>query len=128
MGKYECSLAGTTSAVCIESHGGSEANFPGISTETYTGTDQPYIPITVTARAASANRIASLSTTGSGSEATQTLGTSAGADADASMSGAEVAVTTTDSGSEGVSTGAAAVISQGAGWVLGGAAMALAML
>ncbi|KFY11159.1 hypothetical protein V491_07329, partial [Pseudogymnoascus sp. VKM F-3775] len=42
MGKYECSLAGTTSAVCIESHGGSQANFPGISTETYTGTDQPY--------------------------------------------------------------------------------------
>ncbi|KFY40597.1 hypothetical protein V495_05339, partial [Pseudogymnoascus sp. VKM F-4514 (FW-929)] len=38
------------------------------------------------------------------------------------------AATTTDSGPEGVSTGAAAAISQGAGWVLGGAAMALAML
>lgn len=121
MGKYECSLAGTTSAVCIESHGGSQANFPGISTETYTGTDQPYIPITITARAAGANSIASPSTTGSGTEATQTSGTGAG-------EGAEVAATTTNSGLEGVSTGAAAAISQGAGWVLGGAAMALAML
>ncbi|KAL5351995.1 hypothetical protein ACLOAV_003859 [Pseudogymnoascus australis] len=134
-GKFECSLAGTTSAVCTESHGGSEANFPGVSTETYIGTDQPYIPITITARAIGANRISSPSTTESGAEATQTSGTGAGADADAGADisaadgkGSGDAATTTDSGPEGVSTGAAAVISQGAGWVLGGAVMALAML
>ncbi|OBT63287.1 hypothetical protein VE03_07956 [Pseudogymnoascus sp. 23342-1-I1] len=125
-GKFECSLAGTSSAVCIESHGGSDANFPGISTETYTGTDQPYIPITITA---GVNRIASLSATGSGAEATQTSGTDAGAGISAADAGGSGdAATTTDSGTKGVSTGAAAAISQGAGWVLGGAAMALAML
>ncbi|OBT43013.1 hypothetical protein VE00_07356 [Pseudogymnoascus sp. WSF 3629] len=128
-GQYDCSLAGTTSAVCVESHGGSEANFPGVSTETYTGTDQPYIPITITARAVSANRVASTSTAGAGAESTQTSGAGAGAGmsaADAKSSGD--AATTTNSGPGGASTGAAAAISQGAGWVLGGAAMALAML
>ena len=130
-GQYDCSLAGTTSAVCVESHGGSEANFPGVSTETYTGTDQPYIPITITARAVSANRVASTSTAGSGAESTQT--SDAGAGAGAGMSAADAkssgdAATTTNSGPGGASTGAAAAISQGAGWVLGGAAMALAML
>ncbi|KFZ16302.1 hypothetical protein V502_05185 [Pseudogymnoascus sp. VKM F-4520 (FW-2644)] len=128
-GKFECSLAGTTSAVCVESHGGSEANFPGISTETYTGTDQPYVPITITARAVGANRIASPSTTASGAEATQTSDTGAGAGTSAADGkGSGDAATTTGSGPESVSTGAAAAISQGAGWVLGGAAMALAML
>ncbi|KFY09665.1 hypothetical protein V492_05401 [Pseudogymnoascus sp. VKM F-4246] len=129
-GKYECSLAGTTSAVCTESHGGSEANFPGISTETYTGTDQPYIPITITARAIGANRIASPSTTGSAAGSTETseTGAGAGAGAGADEKGSGDAATTTDSGAQAMSTGAAAAISQGAGWVFGGAAMALAML
>ncbi|OBT75053.1 hypothetical protein VF21_06511 [Pseudogymnoascus sp. 05NY08] len=130
-GQYDCSLAGTTSAVCVESHGGSEANFPGVSTETYTSTDQPYIPITITALAVGANRVGSPSTTGSGAESTQT--SDAGAGAGAGMSAADArrsgdAATTTNSGAGGASTGAAAAISQGAGWVLGGAAMALAML
>ncbi|KFY59377.1 hypothetical protein V497_04343 [Pseudogymnoascus sp. VKM F-4516 (FW-969)] len=134
-GEFRCSLAGTTSAVCIESQGGSQANYPGESTETYTGTDQPYIPVTITARPVGANRITSPSTTVSGAESTETSGTDAGAGAGAGADtsaadgkGSGDAATTTDSGPEGVSTGAAAAISQGAGWVLGGAAMALAML
>ncbi|OBT86325.1 hypothetical protein VE02_07427 [Pseudogymnoascus sp. 03VT05] len=128
-GHYDCSLAGTTSAVCVESNGGSEANFPGVSTETYTGTDQPYIPITITALAVGANRVASPSTTGSGAESTQTSDAGAGAGMSAAdAKGSGDAATTTDSGPGGASTGAAAAISQGAGWVLGGAAMALAML
>ncbi|KAH8799853.1 hypothetical protein F5884DRAFT_838570 [Xylogone sp. PMI_703] len=51
-GYIDCSLAGTTSAVCIQSFGGSEANFPGQTTVTYTGTDVEYMPVTITARAA----------------------------------------------------------------------------
>ncbi|KFZ14291.1 hypothetical protein V501_03322 [Pseudogymnoascus sp. VKM F-4519 (FW-2642)] len=130
-GQVDCSLAGTTSAVCVESFGGSEANFPGVSTETYTGTDQPYMPVTIIAGAVGANRIASPSTTGSGSESTQTSGAGAGAGAamsTADAKGSGAATTTTDSGPGAASTGAAAAISQGAGWVLGGAAMAMAML
>ncbi|ELR07269.1 hypothetical protein GMDG_08340 [Pseudogymnoascus destructans 20631-21] len=127
-GHFDCSLAGTTSAVCVESHGGSEASFPGVSTETYIGTDQPYIHITIMAGAVGANRIAP-STTGSGAESTQTSGAGAGAGMSATdTKGSGVAATTTDSGPGGASTGAAAAVSQGAGWVLGGAAMAMAML
>lgn len=51
-GYMDCSLAGTTSAVCIESYGGNEANFPGSSIATYTGTDVVYMPVTITAGAA----------------------------------------------------------------------------
>ncbi|OBT56182.1 hypothetical protein VE04_04065 [Pseudogymnoascus sp. 24MN13] len=130
-GQVDCSLAGTTSAVCVESFGGSEANFPGVSTETYTGTDPLYMPVTIIAGAVGANRIASPSTTGSGSESTQTSGPGAGAGAamsTADAKGSGAATTTTDSGPGAASTGAAAAISQGAGWVLGGAAMAMAML
>jgi hypothetical protein len=35
----DCSLAGTTSAVCTQWNSGQDANSPGRSTETYTGTN-----------------------------------------------------------------------------------------
>lgn len=131
-GKFECSLAGTTSAVCIESYGGSQANHEGVSTETYAGTEQPYIPITITARAVGINRIAS-PTTGAGVDATQTSGVDADAGAGGGTSTEDTessgdATTSSDSETEDVSTGDAAATSQRVGWVLGGAAMVLAML
>jgi len=45
-----CDLDGVTAATCTESAGGSEANFPGVSTETLTGTDAgAYLAVTITA-------------------------------------------------------------------------------
>ncbi|KAF9691529.1 hypothetical protein EKO04_010516 [Ascochyta lentis] len=44
----DCVLA-STSAVCKETAGGSEANFPGSSTETYEGTEIGKLTLTVTA-------------------------------------------------------------------------------
>jgi len=99
-GFMDCSLAGTTSAVCVESFGGNEANSPGSSTVTYTGTDQPYMPVTITAGAAAkatagnspgstvpptTSRLSSTTATNTGS-ASRT--TSSGSTASSSVSGA----------------------------------------
>jgi len=46
---WSCDVQGSTSAVCMESAGGGEANFPGQSTETYDGTDILFNPVVVTA-------------------------------------------------------------------------------
>lgn len=46
----DCALA-SSSAVCQESASGTEANFPGSSTETYEGTDVGKLTVTVTAGA-----------------------------------------------------------------------------
>lgn len=50
-GTQMCSTQGTTAAVCMESAGGSEANFPGSSTTSYEGTDVAVFGVTVTAGA-----------------------------------------------------------------------------
>lgn len=54
---YDCTLAGTSSAVCFESNGGSEANSPGSSTLTLTGTDYTFMPVTITGSAGAASTI-----------------------------------------------------------------------
>lgn len=47
---WQCSITSSTvAATCTVSAGGPEANFPGVSTETLTGTDIQYIPVTITA-------------------------------------------------------------------------------
>ncbi|KAF1984102.1 hypothetical protein K402DRAFT_318695, partial [Aulographum hederae CBS 113979] len=46
---WSCSVTGTTSAVCAETAGGSEANFPGTSTETLAATDITFFPVVITA-------------------------------------------------------------------------------
>jgi len=74
-GYFDCSLAGTTSAVCVESFGGTEANFPGMSTETLTATDYTYMPVVITAGGAGGSNSASPSITKGGPTATQTSGT-----------------------------------------------------
>lgn len=45
----DCSIANPTSAICVESFGGSEANSPGKTTETYSGTSV-YQPVIITDR------------------------------------------------------------------------------
>ncbi|PMD18758.1 hypothetical protein NA56DRAFT_647641 [Hyaloscypha hepaticicola] len=46
-GIFDCSLAGTSSAVCVQPNGGSGANDPGTSTVTLTGTDYTSMPVTI---------------------------------------------------------------------------------
>merc|ERR1711939_443506 len=71
-GRIDCSLDSTISAVCVESFGGSEANFPGESTETYTGTDFQYMPVFITAGAAVGTGSTAASTTSSAGSSSQT--------------------------------------------------------
>lgn len=49
-GTQDCD-AGTTSAVCTESYGGSEANYPGVGTTTYTGSEIVIAQVVITAGA-----------------------------------------------------------------------------
>ncbi|RDL40485.1 uncharacterized protein BP5553_00464 [Venustampulla echinocandica] len=124
-GYIDCSLAGTTSAVCVESFGGKDANFPGISTETYSGTDVLYQPVLITARAAagSGGSPSSVvpSTTKTGSEATNTSGGSMKTSASGATSTGSPQPTSSKS------AGVAAVMGN-KGWALGGAAVAIAMM
>lgn len=48
-GTQDCSTMGTTRAVCTESAAGAQANDPGMSTATYSGSDIGVIGVTVTA-------------------------------------------------------------------------------
>ncbi|KAF2717448.1 hypothetical protein K431DRAFT_206691, partial [Polychaeton citri CBS 116435] len=47
-GTQDCKTFGNTQAVCAEWATGSEANFPGSSTMTYTGTDVTSLQVTIT--------------------------------------------------------------------------------
>lgn len=124
----DCSLDGTKSAVCVESFGGTEANFPGITTETYTGTDLPYMPVVITAGAAvstgSSPSSAVPSTTTNGTTATHTSGSSTKTSSSGGNSSGPA-----QANSSGTSTSTAGVpaITGNSGWVLGGA-LALAMM
>jgi hypothetical protein len=62
----DCMLA-SSSAVCKESASGSEANFPGSSTETYEGTDMGNAAVTVTTGSDKLAAAAKVTPTGGGS-------------------------------------------------------------
>jgi len=139
-GYIDCALAGTTSAVCIESFDGNEANSPGITTETYTGTDQPYMPVIITAGATgsaasispssvvpsitnSENSVAPTSTLG---ESTKASGSKGSSTATGVVQTAETAQSTPS-----VATTSTAGVPAATGnmvWALGGAVVALAMM
>jgi len=63
----DCTLTGSTAGVCLESFGGSAANFPGLSTTTLEKSDITFFPVTVTAGLAGSG--------GSGTGAVPTTGT-----------------------------------------------------
>ncbi|OJD35186.1 gpi anchored [Diplodia corticola] len=67
-----CAIDGTTQAVCVESAGGTEANFPGETTETLTGTDVAWGPLIITAGVEKLSASAGASATGSASASTAT--------------------------------------------------------
>ncbi|CAO2653748.1 Nn.00g031590.m01.CDS01 [Neocucurbitaria sp. VM-36] len=125
----DCVIA-STGAVCKETAGGSEANFPGSSTETYDATEIGSMLVMVTAGAEKLSGSAQASATGSGSSAsagngaskttasaTQATGSGAASGSpSASKSGSAPATT---------STGAAAVNAIALGGGLVGAAAGL---
>lgn len=120
-GYMDCSLAGTVSAVCAESFGGTEANFPGTSTETFTGTDYSFMPVTITGAAA----VTSSSSVVKGGPSATTETSSSGA-TKTSTSGIDAS----QSSAAGTSTSTAGVpaITGNARWFAGGAALAMAVL
>ncbi|KAE9380543.1 hypothetical protein N431DRAFT_498381 [Stipitochalara longipes BDJ] len=131
-GFEECSLAGTSTAVCFESNGGSEANFPGSSTVTYTGTDFTYMPVTITGSAGPATTSNS-EVIKSGPSATAPTITSSRL----SQTGTTPSSTGSNSGNAASQSGSASSSSSHAGvpavtgnaiLALGGVAAAMAML
>ncbi|KAF2168351.1 hypothetical protein M409DRAFT_21785 [Zasmidium cellare ATCC 36951] len=123
-GTQQCATQGTTAAVCTESNAGSEANFPGVSTTTYEGTDVVVLPVTVTAgvERLGGGGSASASTGSSGSsapasvsatatssgEVTMLTGTASSSSSSASRSGSESSSSSSGTGS---ATGSAAATS-----------------
>ncbi|GME26083.1 gpi anchored [Neofusicoccum parvum] len=97
-----CDLSGTTMAVCVESAGGSEANFPGVSTETLTGTDVSWGTLYITA--GFDNLAAATGASASGSQASAT-GSSASATGSAAQSGSRTSSGATQTGTAASSTG-----------------------
>lgn len=95
----DCSI-GVATATCKESASGSEANFPGSSTETYEGEEVTHLPVTITAGAnklaanadatptpdASSSKGSSSAVATTGGSASATLATSTRAGASASNS------------------------------------------
>lgn len=122
-GYADCSLYSTASAVCVESFGGTDANFPGISTETYTGTDLPYMPIVITAGPGSSlTSSVSATPTGSLSSTPTPISSTRASSTRRSSSGGAQATPGTS-----ISTGGVPAVTGHAGWIVGGAAVAVAM-
>ncbi|KAL3473007.1 hypothetical protein BJX99DRAFT_234559 [Aspergillus californicus] len=113
-------------AVCTESAGGSEANFPGVSTTT---TDVELMAVTVTAGEVT-DAETTASTTGSASSASagaHATSTSAAASETASETGSEsdsASESGSETGSGATPTGAAAQVTGAVGVVVGGALVA----
>ncbi|KAH7377562.1 putative GPI anchored protein [Cadophora sp. MPI-SDFR-AT-0126] len=118
--RIDCSLDSTVSAVCVESFGGSDANFPGQSTETYTGTDFQYMPVFLTAGAAVGTGSTAASTTTSAGRSSQTSTSTSSARSGVAQTGASSTGTST-------STAGAPVLTGNAQFVLGGVAAVGAM-
>ncbi|KAJ1715494.1 hypothetical protein NYO67_2398 [Aspergillus flavus] len=115
-----CSVAGTTSAVCTGIGDGPEANFPGTIISTIQQSEMSYLPVTITAGSVTsvAATASATTTTESGSKATTSAAQTA-SKSSASSSGSS-------SSSSAVSTGGMPQITGDAGMLFGGAVVALA--
>ncbi|KAL2075187.1 hypothetical protein VTL71DRAFT_129 [Oculimacula yallundae] len=130
--RIDCSLSpSSSSAVCVESFGGSDANFPGQSTETYTGTDFAYMPVFITA-GIGATPSTPASTTPASSAATNKSTSGASGSQTSSGTGAKQ----TSSSASGTGTAASTATSTAGGsavtgmprWVVGGGAVAAVVM
>ncbi|KAF4310159.1 putative gpi anchored [Botryosphaeria dothidea] len=84
-----CAVEGTTQAVCVESAGGSEANFPGVSTATVTGTDLSWGSLLITAGFDKLSATAGAGASASGSQASATGSSSSASETGGSSSNAQ---------------------------------------
>ncbi|OGM40518.1 GPI anchored protein [Aspergillus bombycis] len=118
----KCSVAGTTSAVCTETAGGPEANFPGTTISTIQQSEMAFVPVTITAGSVtSVAATASATTTAeSGSQGTTSAAQTS------SKSSASSSGSSSSSSSSAVSTGGMPQITGDAGMLFGGAVVALA--
>ncbi|KAK6812310.1 hypothetical protein RU639_011840 [Aspergillus parasiticus] len=120
-----CSVAGTTSAVCTGIGDGPEANFPGTIISTIQQSEMSYLPVTINAGSVTsvAATASATTTTESSSKAStsaaQTASKSSASKSSASSSGSS-------SSSSAVSTGGMPQITGDAGMLFGGAVVALA--
>ncbi|KAL4959997.1 putative GPI anchored protein [Aspergillus stella-maris] len=119
-----CSV-GDSTAVCTDTAGGPEANFPGTSTAT---TDVSLMPVTITAGSITSasdseptSTSASESSSSSSSESDEATSTSSASESSETPSGT---TSQTETGSESDPTGAAAKVNGVVGMVVGGAAVA----
>ncbi|KAI9686853.1 MAG: hypothetical protein M1822_002606 [Bathelium mastoideum] len=117
-----CSVGHGTKAVCLESNGGKEANFPGSSTTTYEGASvqDMFLPVTITA---GLEKLSSATNSPSGSVATASSGSNTGTVAattgSKSSTGATATPTTSSNGCERAKVRYGAVIAVvGAVWML----------
>lgn len=136
-GYIDCSLAGSVSAVCIESFGGTEVVSPGKSTQTYTGSDQAYMPVTITATARTRDITSTPTATAADSLGPELTAAPGSGDDDDGDGGTDSDKdkgmgTSTETGQQPDQSGAAvpgAVANANAGWFMGGAAVvAMALL
>ena len=100
----DCTLTGSTAGVCIESFGGSAANFPGLSTTTLEKSDITFFPVTVTAGLGSGSGTGAVPTTRTVSEtgtAASSMQLSDTAQATSSSASASAGATTSSSASSG---------------------------
>lgn len=112
-GIMQCDIAGTTSALCTESFGGSDANFPGTSVYTMNKGPLEYIPATMTAG------VVTKTTDSTTTATTAATGTTTGQDSASTTTAEEYADETS------TSTGGLPKFT-GSGWAVGGVAVALA--
>ncbi|PKX90491.1 putative GPI anchored protein [Aspergillus novofumigatus IBT 16806] len=112
-----CSVGGTTTAVCTETASGAAANFPGVSSLTFSS-DLPLMAVTITAGSG-----AGAGATPVTASATPT--TSASATASGKSTASEDAGKPSSTGSSAVSTGGMPRVTGGAGGLFGAAAVAL---
>lgn len=115
-----CSVGGTTTAVCTATASGSAANFPGVSSTTFSSV--PLMPVTITAGEAGAPAAASATAT---TGATATGKSTASEDANKSSSTGSASSAASSHSSSAVSTGGMPQVTGNAGAVFGAAAVAL---
>ncbi|TVY42580.1 hypothetical protein LOCC1_G003946 [Lachnellula occidentalis] len=131
-GYYDCSLDSTVSAVCTESFGGTEANFPGMSTETFSGTDFAFQPVEITAQATASSggspSSAAASTTNIGSKTGNTSGASTTAKTSGSGGSSSGASQTSASQTAATSQAGVSAVTGNNRWALGGVFVALAII
>ncbi|KAB8258528.1 hypothetical protein BDV32DRAFT_68996 [Aspergillus pseudonomiae] len=125
----ECSVAGTTSAVCTETAGGPEANFPGTTISTLQQSEMAFVPVTITAGSVTSVAVTASATTTSTAES-GSQGTTSAAQTSSKSSSSKSSSSSSSSGSSSsssaVSTGGMPQITGDASMLFGGAVVALA--